>query len=324
MPFSSLCRSQMRCVRTQPAAAGPCDRCTHNGRSCFIPRPQKLGRKRGSAGRYQGVDRALRNLRLALKKGEGQTATEKSKTFEAVSELLNDETLTVSHGSSKDTPSQTSFMTVSSGNISDWTTDASRIAHPPYALENHGIQRAQDVPVSSRDPSNQRNIKSNPLWLIADASREALAAAASHRQSQTLPCRASSHLSEDAQPSSGNCLNMSRYLLNTLTCVPLGLKLDSQVLEEGLEAALTTPRRQSATLEYFKYRDVNRFPDTGPDLDPIEQGLVTIQEAQELFSMLASQTSFPRYLLTFADICSQLLPKSQSDHLCSRSKTAYR
>jgi hypothetical protein len=277
LTFFSLYGSQMRCSWTRSTSAGPCDRCLHNGRSCFIPQARKVGRKVGSSGRYQGVDKALRNLQLALKKAEGQTPAG------------NDETLTVSVRSLKSTPSpQISPTTATSCNISDLTTDAFGAADPPYALENYSMDNAQDVPVPCPISHNQRSIKSNPLWLIADASREALAAMASQRQSQALKIQESHYLSEDAQSSSGSYLNKSHHLLNTSTCVDLGLKIGSQILEEGLDAVITTPQQRSAALEYFKYRDINVFPDTGPDLDPIEQGLVTAQEAQKLFPMSAS------------------------------------
>ena len=286
----------MRCVRTNSANSGSCDRCIQAGRSCCIPQAQKLGRKRGSGGRYQGVDKALRALQLALKKSEGQQTPERSRIISVVSEILHDENLTVSHESSKGTPSQqTSLVTLSSCDSSDWTTAASTEAELPCALENGGLPNAQDASAARLGPYNQPNNKSNALWLIADASREALATMASYPQSPTLINQEASHLNEHAQSPSENCLKQSRQLLNRSACVPFGLKLESWVLEEGLDALLTMPHQQTRTLDYFKSRDLHHFPDTGPDLDPIEQGLLTIQEAEKLFPMSILNPSFRDY-----------------------------
>lgn len=262
----------------------------HSGRPCFIPQAQKVGRKKGSRGRYQGVDKALRNLQVALKQADGQTPMGKSNIIDNISGILNDEAPPIACSSLQATPPPpTPALTASSCNVSDWTSHASKVAGMSFVLQNNDQSNTEDEPTRPKFSHSQRNMKSNPLWLIADSSREALTTMAPTHPSGSLRAGECSDLSEDAQSCLENISNKSIYLLNSSACIPIGLNLDSRILEEGLDAVFTAPRELSATLEYFKYRDINLFPDTGPEFDPIEQGLVSTEEAQSLFTRSASQ-----------------------------------
>jgi hypothetical protein len=228
------------------------------------------------------VNKALRNLQLALQKAEETTLTENSQIIDSVSGILNDETVTteLQVDSRNTSPPQTSSVAGNPYNTPGWTGHTPIIVEQPL-LNNNDAQNNQE----SGNHHMLRSRTTNPLWLIADASREAVSSMVSHRESSRI---------YDTQHSPENFLNRSRCLLNIPSCVPLALQMDPQVLEEGLDALFITSDQRRTALDYFKYRDINHFPDTGPDLDPIEQGLVTIQEARNLFSMLVP----PKYSFT--------------------------
>ena len=273
----------MRCVRANPIVAGPCERCAHNGRSCVTPQPQVPGRKRGAAGRYWGVDKALRNLQSALRNEQRQTQASRSSIVDNLSELVDDETLISPQSIRQGTPRLQSSLITRPSCTSSRTNETSIVGGPSCESRSDGIRHGI-VPPTAR--TRQHNLKSNPLWLIADASREALAATTSPRRPETPGL---GHQLEDSEDFSLRQLSKSRHLLDGPTCVHLGLKLDSQILEEGLDTIFTTPQHHGPTLEYFKDRDANRYRDTGLDLDPVEQGIVTIAEAQRLFPMSVHQ-----------------------------------
>lgn len=67
--------------------------------------------------------------------------------------------------------------------------------------------------------------------------------------------------------------------------VSLGLKLDRSILEQALADLSMRPGHLGRYADYFKSQSQSQPLDTGPDLDPIDLGLTTMEDACSLFSM---------------------------------------
>ena len=92
------------------------------------------------------------------------------------------------------------------------------------------------------------------------------------------------HSHQSSSYSSGSWL--ARRLLSRPGYVSLGLQTSRASLEQGLEAVFTAATESEYRhLNYFKPPGSGPSRDVGPDLDPVDLGLVTMEEAYYLFPM---------------------------------------
>ncbi|KAH7237976.1 hypothetical protein B0J15DRAFT_406132 [Fusarium solani] len=75
----------------------------------------------------------------------------------------------------------------------------------------------------------------------------------------------------------------ARSLFERPGYVSLGLKLDRGVLEDALGQLLNRSSVDIRYANYFKAANENRALDTGPDLDPVDLGLISLEEVLYLF-----------------------------------------
>lgn len=129
--------------------------------------------------------------------------------------------------------------------------------------ESASPRRAEDIQTAPAQPVHIENeAVSNPLALLADASEAA----------------------QESEGLVGHNIFHGRHLLSRPGYVSLGLRLDRQCLEEGLEA-LFVPDAPCRYSNYFKPVDSHPPRDTGPDVDPADLGLVSMEDAEYLFPM---------------------------------------
>jgi hypothetical protein len=148
---------------------------------------------------------------------------------------------------------------------------------------------SRDQRGSSRRPSSNvgQETISNPLGLLADASGTAQALDRQSQASTTSPLSAPEPSPrQQASPSAlSEPHGLARYLLRRPGYVSLGLNMGSDCLEQGLDA-LFAPRGESHQyFNYFKSTDESPTLDTGPDVDPVDLGLISMDDAYYLFSM---------------------------------------
>ena len=74
-------------------------------------------------------------------------------------------------------------------------------------------------------------------------------------------------------------------LLQHSVYASLGLQLGRDTFEEGLGAIYDPTPPIHSHSNYFRPPDANSPRDVGPDLDPIELGLLSLENAHSLFSM---------------------------------------
>lgn len=260
----------MRCIRTEPneptsRTTSPCERCRRSNRICRIPEPRPLGRKKGAVGRYQGFDKAVRKLRSELKKAKREPEAE---ILQEISHLPDEGRL-------------------SPGRVIP-NEQLNNQATSPYT--RHGMD--SEIPVNpeilqeetraSGDFSSGHNEEpiSNPLALLADASD-----AARDMHLRTTSARNLSGQS-DVYPNRDFINNRGLgHLLHRPGYVSLGLQLSRESLENGLNALSMPVQNTERYANYFKRPVQDLNPDTGPELDPVDLGLITLEEAQRLFPM---------------------------------------
>lgn len=133
---------------------------------------------------------------------------------------------------------------------------------------------------------------SNPLGLMADASGEAQANEEDDMGSVSTTMGLQNDSSPDmshaswGKPSSQiTTVAHAHSLLCRPGYVSLGLKLDRSILEHALADLSTRSGHLGQFANYFKTQNEGRARDTGPDLDPIDLGLVSVDEACSLFSV---------------------------------------
>lgn len=274
----------MRCTRANAGSAengSPCDRCERNSRSCVIPERRPLGRRRGAKGKYQGAEKVCRKLQAELRK----TQAESSSAYVANLQSWDPGTRDILQNSLPALIPNFQYNTMEAG-INDHLP-----SHPDEPLsQSTQTSPYSDSPRETR-PANTRGSRSrpgkvsNPLALLADASGAAQALDQRLDSATESPASASA-LSTVQQPyGTTTAFGLASSLLRRPGGVFLGLSLSQASLERGLEAFLTPRDRPYQCSDYFKPSCDPPVLDTDPDLDPIDLGLVTEEEARALFPM---------------------------------------
>lgn len=301
----------MRCIYSHDTSATasqrqPCDRCRRNNRLCLIPERKTQGRRPGSVGRYSGVEKAVRQIQTQVRKasrksnrGHGlQNETGADHHFPSPK---NSDVLEILLHFSKQSQSSQNYhdhhQPVETG-ASTPLTDKS----PP--AQDHALIRSDFDHSESTNKSLHRkdDSVSNPLGLLGDASGEAQAGedrGSIHCQQidpallTALP--GSHHFNSDTNlsstldpvlvPDTPTIYDTAQSMLSRPGYVSLGLKLDRSILESALDNLLTRSSRIGRYADYFKTKNVEQAQDTGPDVDPVDLGLISMQEVWYLFPM---------------------------------------
>lgn len=279
----------MRCIRPESrsgrerGSVEPCERCRRNKRQCIIPEPRPLGRRHGAVGRYKGVEKAFRKMRSELQKAHasGEELPDIPglsgliTSNEDVRDLINLEDSSKSLDSHSRRPSNAGLEQLGAESQLDvqifQDDHVQPIASPLVRGSTESVPfRQNEEPIS------------NPLGLVAGASGEARA--------QDEQCLVTDDLQAtgpciQSPVSEGGPQNLARKLLRRRGYISLGLKISKESLETGLDSLFAYPGLKGRYADYFKPSENAEAPDTGPDLDPVELGLVTIEEAHHLFPM---------------------------------------
>lgn len=276
----------MKCIRSD--ANPSCDRCVKVQRQCQLPEARPAGRKPGSTNRYHGVEKALHNLKTQLTRSGMEPSADNQQIIDAITAHLDKTPSWGGHSTSVRSISATEYphdqgvdheneaaidfeVVLEKGTDvrPKSATDPSRVLCPSSRtqMEPHGAST-----MLTTEPS-RRKIHSDPLWLIADAARAAQSTSATE-VSDTL--ESSQTLSHELHQYAGRLLASENH-------ISLGLRLKRETLQEGLAALLRPPVQSSRFRDYFKLPDVQSLRDLGPEFDPIDQGLVSMEEARSLF-----------------------------------------
>ncbi|CAH0019996.1 unnamed protein product [Clonostachys rhizophaga] len=317
-PACEACRKlKMRCLRLN--AADPCERCRRNSRACVIPKPRPLGRKHGSVGKYHGVEKAMRKMKSELRKA--QASGDRGSSTPALPELSSEDgLLALFHAAAaspkvpksahipKDTPAftasdefansfpaetfedslselpGTTAQANSAGPVGARVRSESHLlsALPGGSMSRSAEQHMESPRLNARSSRRSEESISNPLGLVADASGEAQAHEKQLVATSASPNSTTSILGVANNPEPQS---IAWQLLRRPGYISLGLKASRQSLEAGLDALFSHPGLSDHWSNYFKPVDATRPPDVGPDVDPVDLGLVTMDEAHYLFPM---------------------------------------
>jgi hypothetical protein len=274
----------MRCIRPQREQQGdkltePCQRCKGTNRECNIPEPRKVGRKRGATGRYQGFEKAYRKMQSELKKVKTSRVGENDEMHNSVaSEEPFLELLFPSH------PAETTDAAQTSPGLGP--EDSYRSCFDSKLPTVQGDEPLANVsPAFHRGEPSQSTHEpiSNPLALLADAS-DAAQALELHSISAN-PSPETNNASSVNQSSAGQSTGASlgHQLLHRPGYVSLGLQLGRDTLEAGIDTLVGPYEHPYRYSNYFKSTPQVPPRDVGPDVDPVDLGLVTMDEACYLF-----------------------------------------
>ncbi|KAM0753803.1 hypothetical protein T439DRAFT_322691 [Meredithblackwellia eburnea MCA 4105] len=289
------CRqAKMRCDRQEQEPDGICTRCRKTNRECALPEYRKPGRVLGAKNKYQGVDRALRQIESGLK----HLHRDDTSADGAITRLLNADastnfSLASSSGGHGDKAasatdgylSRNSFSTSAQSGGDAFFLDASNPAHsstasiPLLPSSSSSINSLLNLPEnhsSHTDASHQLPPATNPLGLLAEASSSAAAAL-------VLAPPPSSH----ELPGKIN-LNQSLTSLEGLLQGPVdpalsNIPIPTETLLRGLSESIAgcTGKGKERHAEYFRPRICSTIRDIGPAFDPMSLALVTEEEAAE-------------------------------------------
>ncbi|KAL2831973.1 hypothetical protein BJY01DRAFT_260350 [Aspergillus pseudoustus] len=254
-PACEACRKlKMKCIRPAPQSDNnpqceTCDRCKRTNRLCKIPESRPLGRRPGSLGRYRGLHKAYRKLQEEAKKGN--LSHEFDNGFQSLAVSTS-----VEMGAQ-------SFLT-------DEPTGP-EVTTPETEVQDDHPEILDDRSEPAHEPM------SNPLALLAYASDAAQASEQSPGSENT-----STSPTSRRQSGRGKEESAGHRLLHRPGYVSLGLQLDRASLVQGLDALLTGVDTGKQSFDYFKRRRVCHR-DVRPDLDPVELGLVRMEDANYLF-----------------------------------------
>ena len=291
----------MRCTRNLEESdepGQPCDRCRRNNRPCHIPEKRPQGRRPGAVGRYTGVEKAVRQIQNQVRKASRTSNNNRHHPHPHNY-----------HADQQRSPSDTDILEILlnfrsasprsqrpvNGYIEETASSPTYIPSP--AQDTAAAQPHYDQAATDSSPHRADESVSNPLGLLADASGEAQA---NQDQEEHLDPELSVAVSSavgDAVPSlepvapivpnpdAGQTVGMAQSMLRRPGYVSLGLDLDRPILEGALENLLTRPGRIGRYANYFKTANPKHSPDTGPDVDPVDLGLISMEEVWYLFPM---------------------------------------
>ncbi|KAK5049914.1 hypothetical protein LTR84_004033 [Exophiala bonariae] len=244
-----------------------------------IPASRPAGRKPGSRGRYQGVEKAFRKMQQELRKAKMGPNSDPESVRNA-SQLINDneelvELMVPNIDASARPPPAPIGLDVQSG-LSD---RRSTLMADEYENEySPTIRSPFEADISHAEPVT------NPLGVVADACRETLTPnQASCSTTSSLPTNANLLVLSEIGEHEPNYQASS--LLSRPGYISLGLKLDRTILEQALDVLLTRELLPCHYSDYFKPPGIARERDLGPHLDPVELGLLSILEAEHLFEV---------------------------------------
>lgn len=180
-------------------------------------------------------------------------------------------------------------------------------ANRPPASEPNQSPNVTTSPFAPETITSHVNLEpvSNPLALMAEAASAAQALETQAGQTNLSPASNVESVSGELSPGE----NIGRYLLHRPGYVSLGLHLDRKVLESGIDALFAPPTESDRYSNYFRSPDTNPPRDTGPDLDPVDLGLVSMEEAHALFPMCVCLDKDSQTLVV-TDFLQLLLPTS--------------
>ncbi|KAJ5657394.1 uncharacterized protein N7484_001043 [Penicillium longicatenatum] len=262
-------RMKMRCIRPETndpkgRILSPCERCMRTNRTCRIPEPRPLGRKRGARGRYQGFEKAVRKLRSEMRKEK----------MEPEAERLQD----IVHLPSSKRATPHPFIPQQIYHPSSPTVN-NVPGRDFHQSQRNVLRQGGEVPIDYSLPQHTQEPISNPLALLADASDAARALEPHSISADNTPqSMGESSVQGDNAPSGG----LGR-LLRRPGYVSLGLQLSRESMEHALDALLTPSPNVDRYSNYFKRPLQDSLRDVGPDVDPIDLGLITMEEAYYLF-----------------------------------------
>lgn len=265
---------QMKCTRAEPQGGGgilrePCERCKKTNRACKIPDPRPLGRRRGALGRYRGFEKAYRKL---------QSEEKRAKFSRGIDDIYEAGHLPA--GEEPTLGSSLSYVSADHSRFSSTTDDP--FLGPPVRTPGETV--AQVDHEEDQSQLNQEPI-SNPLALLAYASDAAQTSEASPVSTDILPTLNSPAFTREPQACRGTGESEGYCLLHRPGYVSLGLQLSRASLVQGLDTLLAPVDCEYQSLDYFKERTRAHRRDVGPDLDPVDLKLVTMEEANYLFPM---------------------------------------
>ncbi|CAK7234615.1 hypothetical protein SCUCBS95973_008994 [Sporothrix curviconia] len=299
--------------RGDNGAVEPCERCRRNNRACTIPEARPLGRRHGATGRYQGLEKAYRRMQAELKKAQmrGDTAT----IEEALQSLPSVDVSDIADVA--DVPDFTEITEIPQ------ITEIPEISEIPEMRDIPDAPNATDMPeVPAVPPDNTRDRgsmaglasptpasfpydepaqpdsepMSNPLALLADASSDAAQALECGSVAMMTSPRSCTSVASSAAATAAatavvavhginaaSVTNIGRRVLRRPGYVSLGLRLSRDTLEQGLDALFAPTPNTHPHANYFKRPSWAPMRDVGPDVDPVDLGLVTMEEATALF-----------------------------------------
>lgn len=236
-------------------------------RTCKIPEPRPLGRKRGARGRYSGFEKAVRKLRSEMRKEK----------MEPEAERLQEIVHLPSSGQATPPPylpSEPIYRTSS-------PTTNNILGLDFHQSQGNMSRQGGGFPIDYSLPHHTQEPISNPLALLADASDAARA-----REPHSI---SADHTPQSIGESSAQGDNIASGSLGRLLRRPgyvsLGLQLSRESMEHALDALLTPSPNVDRYSNYFKKPVQDSLRDVGPDVDPVDLGLITMEEAYYLFPM---------------------------------------
>jgi hypothetical protein len=318
----------MRCIRPSASSTNngsnePCERCKRTNRTCNIPSPRPLGRKRGAVGRYHGFEKAYRKMQAELKKA--RLSTDKASEIASVSPAQDDTEISdlMMSNMHQNDPSQVDWEPSAGnrphGHQKPLSPSSSMLnANRPPASESNQSPNVTTSPFAPETITSHVNLEpvSNPLALMAEAAGAAQALEPQAGPIDLSPASNFESVSGEISPGEG----IGRYLLHRPGYVSLGLHLDRKVLESGIDALFAPPTESDRYSNYFRSPDTNPPRDTGPDLDPVDLGLVSMEEAYALFPMCVCQRESE---VKFVTKYLQLLLPTSFDKWNPRSHVTY-
>lgn len=282
----------MRCTRSDTEGRSndneaPCDRCKRHNRPCKVPTPRPAGRKPGSRGRYQGVEKAVRKIQSELRKAKafpmsnGEPAQDLTELANGSEEFLG----RILSNTNASCPSQTTETSQGFPQTSPNPSPTS-IANAYRPTPHSALRPIAQSPNEARSPHQGSESVTNPLGLVADACDEAQTFnQPTNATGSALPTSSESLVLLTLRTGEAEPSNRALHLLSRPGYVSLGLKLDRPILEQGLGILLTRDLPICEFSGYFKTSDASKDRDTGPDLDPIDLGLLSMEETQYLFEL---------------------------------------
>ncbi|KAK3936855.1 protein priB [Diplogelasinospora grovesii] len=289
-------RSKIKCEKGRAGAHNDdrCQRCLQLGVQCVRP-DFHVGRRKGVKNKRTGLEKALHQVEEAVRRsGQGPSAAQNIEAAKVISELKallgSGARSGASDGSGVAGESSSHHQARSGNRATGGRADQNHHGH--HVRTNSMSMLSEDLPDASSDAGDS-----------SGSELDGISVSVHHQGSSTPSHQSLSHVAAGEESLAVDDAENPLQLLARASDLHVSPKLKNESWNPHVANAESMAQQRarqgkqndkmSEVEKFFKFSQFQL--DTGPDLDPIDLGLVTVEEAETLFAFFHQNLAHTRW-----------------------------